>query len=181
MGIRRDIVSKGKFLALLLRHDPGKLDLTMDKYGWVKVSDLIATGQFTQELLDLIVENNNKGRYAYSPDKKKIRALQGHSIKVDLGLEPIKPEPVLYHGTSSKVVDAIMKEGLKPRSRQYVHLSVDRGTAADVGSRHGGKTVILKIDSQKMYDDGHNFYLSENNVWLTDYVPSEYLYVEYRF
>ncbi|MEM8861938.1 MAG: RNA 2'-phosphotransferase, partial [Chloroflexota bacterium] len=126
------------------------------------------------EDLKYIVANDNKQRYSFSADGAKIRASQGHSINIDLGLKPLKPPPVLYHGTATRFVSSIMEKGLISKSRQYVHLSADIATATIVGKRHG-KPTILTIDTQQMTADGYHFYLSDNKVWLTNHVPVKYL------
>ena len=169
-----------KFLSLILRHNPGKIGLKLDQHGWASVPDLIEkVNQARKQAVSLsdleqVVANDNKQRYNFNADKSCIRANQGHSINIDLGLESQTPPAVLYHGTASRFVDSIMEKGLLSGSRQHVHLSLDVETATIVGKRHG-KPVILKIDTAKMSADGHLFYLSDNNVWLTDHVPVKYL------
>lgn len=169
-----------KFLSLLLRHKPEKLNLSLDKHGYVEVKVLLKALQnngwdsFSKEDLDRVVETNNKKRFAYSENGLRIRASQGHSIKVDLGLAPATPPKFLYHGTVNKFLKSIKAEGLKRGSRQHVHLSLDEATATNVGSRRG-KPVILTIDAERMYQDGLNIFLSANGVWLTDFVPTEYI------
>ena len=167
------IVKKGKWLAKLLRHDKEALRLgKIDEHGWRMVEELEDMG-LSRELLDVIVATNNKQRYEYSPDGKKIRARQGHSINVDVELTETTPPDVLYHGTATRFMESIYAEGLVPGNRLYVHLSADEATAIKVGSRHGAPSVI-KIDCRKMIADGHKFYLSNNGVWLTKLVLPEY-------
>lgn len=174
-----------KFISLVLRHKPEAANLTVDKYGYAQVDELVAYLNkkykgFTVTDLDTIVETDDKQRYSYNNDHTKIRAVQGHSIKVELELVEQQPPELLYHGTSSKYLSGIMEQGLIPKQRQYVHLSKDVETAMIVGARHGGKTVVLKIMAQPMYISGHKFYQAENGVWLTDTVPSNYFTVEYE-
>lgn len=172
-----------QFLSLILRHNPGKIGLQLDRHGWASVPDLIDKVNkarklpITQSDLEQVVANDNKQRYSLNEDKSHIRANQGHSINIDLGLDPQTPPAVLYHGTASRFVDSILEKGLLAGSRQHVHLSLDIKTAIIVGKRHG-KPVILKIDTAKMSADDHLFYLSDNNVWLTDHVPVKYLSVD---
>ncbi|GAA0077039.1 hypothetical protein UT300005_14170 [Clostridium sp. CTA-5] len=120
------------------------------------------------------MKEDNKQRYFFNENKTKIKANQGHSIEVNLKLEAIKPSNILYHGTSTKAVNGIYCSGIDKMKRQYVHLSSDIETATKVGKRHGN-LIIFEIDSQQMYKDGYNFYLSKNKLWLTDYVPVKYL------
>lgn len=169
----------GKFLSLVLRHEPQKIGLELDEQGWANVNELIEKCKkhryhFTMDQLEEIVETNNKKRYSFDEKRNKIRANQGHSIEIDLGLSPIEPPEFLYHGTATRFLSSIMKEGIVKGSRQHVHLSSDKETAEKVGSRHG-KVCILTILTGKMYQDGIPFYQSENGVWLTDFVDVKYI------
>ena len=172
------LIKKGKLLALLLRHKPEHLDLTLDSEGWALVKDLVDTGKFTKELLEEIVETNDKKRYVFNEDKTKIRALQGHSIDVNLNLKPLKEVPeFLYHGTQWPNVDSIKTKGLNKGARHHVHLSKDLETADKVATRRKGNSVILTILAQEMHERGFEFYLTQNNVYLTDFVPGKYIKV----
>ena len=151
---------------------------SLDEHGWAEVDKLIEgirrTGKrINRELLEEIVRTDNKQRYSFNEDKTYIRANQGHSVPVDVGLKEQEPPVFLYHGTAVGFLASIEREGLKPMGRLYVHLSKDVETAVNVGKRHG-KTVVLKIHSGDMYRDGQAFYLSENGVWLTKKVVPEY-------
>ncbi|MBK1812235.1 RNA 2'-phosphotransferase [Clostridium sp. YIM B02505] len=175
---RKDL-ELGKFISLILRHSPETIGITLDEHGWAKVEELIEginrVGKTIDfETLERIVKENNKQRYSFSDDRTKVRANQGHSIEVDVELEESIPPKYLYHGTSTRFIDSIMSVGIQKQSRKYVHLSMDLDTALSVGKRHG-KPVVLKIDSIRMFDDGHKFYLSKNGVWLTDYVSVKYI------
>ena len=169
-----------KFIALILRHKPETIGITLDEHGWANVQELIdginATGkhQLNMELLEEIVRLDEKQRYSFNEDRSLIRANQGHSIPVDVDLRETLPPKVLYHGTGEKYVPSIDEQGLFPKSRLYVHMSADKETVKTVGSRHG-KPVIYEIDCKSMSDDGYRFYLSENHVWLTKAVPAKYL------
>ncbi|MBN7573680.1 MULTISPECIES: RNA 2'-phosphotransferase [Clostridium] len=167
-----------KFISLILRHKPEEIGLTLDEYGYISTSDLInglnkKGYKVTISDIERIVAEDGKQRYSFNNDKTKIKANQGHSIKVNLELQAIKPPKVLYHGTATRFMDSICREGIKKQNRQYVHLSADIETATKVGKRHG-ELVIFKINSEQMNKDGYKFFLSENKVWLTDYVPAKY-------
>lgn len=166
-----DIIRKGKRLSFLLRHDES---YPFDEHGWREVSDLIANHGYTMEILDEIVETNNKKRYEYSEGKTKIRARQGHSVNVDVELKEQTPPDILYHGTAETTVPAILKEGIIKGNRLHVHLSKTEETAINVGKRHG-HPVVLRINARHMHEDGIKFYLSNNGVWLTEYVSPKYL------
>lgn len=168
-----------KFLSLILRHKPEVLGISLDKEGWVSVAELLDKMQQKGMLVDLqqlqeVVDTNDKKRYSFSADGTKIRANQGHSLAVELGLEPLAPPAVLYHGTAIQNISSILKEGLERRTRQHVHLSQDSETARKVGQRHG-KPVILLIRSEQMHREGHLFYHSANGVWLTNAVPPKFI------
>jgi len=168
-----------KFLSLVLRHRPAEIGITLGDGGWVLVSDLLeACAQYgvplTSETLGVVVNTNEKQRFSFSEDGLLIRANQGHSVKVDLGLEALPPPPFLYHGTAERFVSSIKEKGLIKGKRHHVHLSDNRETAINVGSRYG-LPMVLTIASERMNKDGHLFFRSENGVWLTEYVPVDYI------
>lgn len=167
------------FISLILRHQPDAAGITLDEHGWADVEELLEGIQRTgrsidRERLEEIVRTDEKGRYSFSEDKTLIRANQGHSIPVDVELAEAEPPAVLYHGTAARFVPSILSQGLKPMSRLYVHLSKDKETAVKVGKRHG-HPVIFQVDAGQMSRDGIAFYLSQNGVWLTEYVDAKYL------
>ena len=168
-----------KFLSYVLRHHPEIIGLHLDENGWANVDELITKSTndsqgFTFEELDEIVQTNDKKRFIFNEDKTRIRANQGHSIDINLALIPQQPPEFLYHGTAQGNIESILEKGIEKRNRQHVHLSQDIETATKVGMRHG-KPIILTINTEKMFDDGIEFYLSENNVWLTDFVDIKYI------
>jgi len=165
-------------MSYALRHDPAKLGLTLDAGGWVPVSDLLAALGVDRETLDGVVATSDKQRFAVvrgPDDVERIRASQGHSIPVDLGLTPVSPPDRLYHGTNAAALESIRATGINKGGRHHVHLSVDTPTAHRVGARRGGEVVIIAIDAARMAADGYVFYRSDNGVWLTDEVPAPYL------
>ncbi|WP_406204920.1 RNA 2'-phosphotransferase [Kitasatospora sp. NBC_01560] len=172
-------VRTSKMLSRVLRHEPERIGITLDEAGWVRVDVLLAAlaakgGRLTRAELDHVVATNNKRRFGYSEDGLSIRANQGHTVAVDLGLAAAEPPAVLFHGTASRSLDAIFRDGLLPMARQDVHLSADTDTAVRVGSRHG-RPVVLSVDAAAMAAAGHEFRISANGVWLTAAVPPEYL------
>lgn len=170
--------SVSKYMSLILRHKPEKINITLDEHGWADVEQLIRgikkTHHFNRQMLEEIVRTDAKQRYSFNEDKTKIRANQGHSIPVDVELEEMAPPDCLWHGTGQKYTKSIEKEGLLAQTRLYVHLSEDKQTALTVGKRHG-KPVVYQIDSKRMAEDGYIFYRSVNGVWLTKQVPLAYL------
>lgn len=175
--MRKDLISKSKFLSLVLRHCPQKANLTLDDNGWTPISDVLRNCRITQSELDEIVATNDKKRFELSQDGLSIRACQGHSVQIDLGLIPVNPPDTLYHGTSTAFVASILASGLLKMKRTHVHLSNDAATAIKVGSRHG-TPVVLEVDTKQMISDGAKFYQSTNGVWLTDFVDKKYLKVK---
>ncbi|MFJ8048100.1 RNA 2'-phosphotransferase [Streptomyces luteogriseus] len=173
----RRTVKVSKYLSKHLRHQPERIGLTLDEAGWVEIDTLIAAATahgflFTRDELDQVVATNDKRRFAV--EGTRIRASQGHSVEVDLGLAPAAPPAYLYHGTIARSLDAIRAEGLRPMNRHAVHLSPDRETANRVGARRG-RPVVLAVDAGAMHRDGHVFHVSANGVWLTESVPARYL------
>lgn len=164
----------GRKLAFLLRHSQDPLYISLDG-GWAQVSVITKALNISRAQLDEIVATDNKQRYMYDEHKQRIRACQGHSIPgVVVDMEQPEPPEYLYHGTATRFLDVIMKEGLKPMSRQWVHLSKDVETAHNVGSRHG-TPIILRFAAQRFVADGYPLYRALNGVWQAKEVPVEYL------
>ena len=176
MGVKET----SKFIALILRHKPETIGITLDEHGWADTQEMIqginASGNhhLDEDLLEEIVRTDEKQRYSFNEDHTLIRATQGHSIPVDVELEKKTPPAVLYHGTGEKYTASIDEQGLLHKSRLYVHLSSDMETAKKVGSRHG-KPVIYTVNCAAMAADGYRFFESANHVWLTEKVPVKYL------
>jgi putative RNA 2'-phosphotransferase len=174
--------SKSKFLSLILRHKPETIGLVVDENGWAKVDDLLYKAgkhnfPITIEELHAIIAFNDKQRFVLSADEQFIRASQGHSIPVNLQLQSSIPPAILYHGTAERNIASIQLQGILKGRRHHVHLSSNRQTALAVGSRYG-KPVIINVAAHRMFEDGYNFYLSANGVWLTEFVPPRYLQFE---
>lgn len=169
----------GRFLARTLRHDPGSIGISLDPQGWVEVETLLRAARrngfpLSREILLQTVAENDKQRFTLSADGRRIRAAQGHSVFVDLGLPSEIPPGALFHGTARASLDAIFREGLRPMRRQHVHLSADPQTARAVGSRHGVE-VVLQVDTAAMIEDALPFWRADNGVWLTAAVAPRYL------
>jgi putative RNA 2'-phosphotransferase len=173
------MVRFSKFMSKVLRHDPQSVGLRLDDAGWVDVDELLGAAKgagvgMDRETLERVVAENDKKRFALSPDGQRIRASQGHSVAVELGLEPVTPPEVLYHGTADRNLDSIRAQGLIPGRRTHVHLSADEATAVNVGQRHG-RPVVLRVAAGALHRAGHPFYRSDNGVWLTAAVPPEHI------
>ena len=179
---QRRLVRISKYLSLHLRHRPERLGLELAPGGWVEVDTLLAACAddhfpISRDELAEVVRKNDKQRFSFDETGTRIRASQGHSVPVDLGLEPVPPPDVLYHGTPEGAVPAILEGGLSRMSRHHVHLSASVPDALVVARRRRGRPVVLEVDAAGMSRDGHLFYRSANGVWLTDHVPARYLRV----
>jgi putative RNA 2'-phosphotransferase len=177
--MEKQLKHTSKFLSLVLRHQPEEIGLTLDHEGWANVAELIEKmnrkgGKLDFATLQLIVDTNDKKRYSFNEDKTRIRANQGHSVDVDLNLEPQVPPVILYHGTTDRYIDIIRQNGIQKMNRHHVHLTTTKATALNVGSRHG-KPVLMAINALKMHEQSYTFYLSANGVWLTDQVPPAFI------
>ena len=175
----KNLEKVSKFLSLILRHKPEEIGLVLDKNGWADISQLIELSTAKSVVIDKptifeVVATSDKQRFTISDDGLYIRANQGHSIAVDLGLKELQPPNVLFHGTAMRFWDSIASIGLSKMNRQHVHLTENINSALAVGARYG-KPVLLSIDSNKMSTEGHLFYKSENGVWLVDAVPPQYI------
>jgi putative RNA 2'-phosphotransferase len=172
-------VQLSKFLSYVLRHHPEAIGISLDDGGWAQVDELLAGAKrigriIRREELIEVVERDPKRRFSLSDDRRRVRANYGHSIPIDLGLEPVEPPEILFHGTDERNVESILKRGLSPKGRRFVHLSTDAHAAREVGSRHG-EAAVLRIEARRMHETGHDFYQTEAGVWLTVHVPAEYL------
>jgi putative RNA 2'-phosphotransferase len=175
------LVSTSKFLSLVLRHEPSRVGLVLDAAGWVDVDVLLAqcsaAGRpISHELLLEVVRSSDKQRFALSPDGTRIRAHQGHTVPVELGLPPREPPARLYHGTASRSLASILRTGLHRGERHHVHLTEKPATATAVGRRYG-EPVLLRVAADRMYAAGHVFHCTGNQVWLCAVVPPEFLEV----
>jgi len=175
MNKKREI-KISKFLSYVLRHKPQSIGLSIEENGWASVAEILQNSKirFSFDELKYVVDNNDKKRFSFNDDLTLIKANQGHSVNVALAFQEITPPDILYHGTAEQFLSSIQEKGLLKRKRHHVHLSKDIPTASKVGKRHG-QLVILSIDTKKMYEDGYTFYLSDNDVYLVDWVPSDYL------
>lgn len=176
------MIKTSKFISFVLRHKPEVIGITLSKSGWVNVNTLLEQlnkhkNPITLTELYDIVNTNNKKRFEFSDDKTQIRATQGHTVKVDLDLPVSIPPDILYHGSVEKYMKSINENGLTKQKRHAVHLSSEISTAVDVAKRRG-VPVLLIVDSKQMVKDGYKFYLTKNNVWLTDNIPTKYITIK---
>ncbi len=175
--MEKHLVSISKYMSFILRHKPETIGLKLDENGWASATDLIEnTTKFKLDLntIKLVVETNDKQRFSLDNEKGLIRANQGHSVDINLGLEPRTPPPKLLHGTAERFLGSINKTGLTKQKRHHVHLSESSEVAIAVGSRYG-KPVLLEVDTKLMFEEGYQFFRSVNNVWLVEDVPPKFI------
>ena len=177
--MNKQIVGISKFLSFVLRHKPQAIGITLDAEGWVVVEELLAAAarhghSITREQVEEVVATNDKKRFSFSPDGQLIRANQGHSVEVDLGLVPVEPPESALSRHRRSV------SGLDPRARTSARQPPSRSLIG--GPRNGGSRGPAPWPARgaggrggRMHCDGHEFYRSENGVWLTETVPAEYL------
>lgn len=179
-------ITLSKAISYALRHCPDKFGLKLDGRGFVLTADLInginrhgnLNRQMSIEDIDTIIAESDKKRFEFADNKTRIRAVYGHSTKdVKIELNNVLPPGMLYHGTEHRVFGKILKEGLKPMNRQYVHLSDDIQTATIVGKRRDKNPVILMIAANRMVADGFKFGTGNDHTWLVESVPAEYISV----
>lgn len=170
---------RSKRLSYWLRHAPEAAGLRLDPVGWAPTEAILQALAGTRlpttlAELEALVANNDKQRFELSLDRSRIRARQGHSIKVE-GEWPIAAPPeLLFHGTARRFLASIFERGLLPGARHHVHLSSTVGSAQAVGARRG-PAVVLQVAASQMAAEGFTFRLSSNGVWLAEHVPPAYL------
>jgi putative RNA 2'-phosphotransferase len=171
------LIRDSKFLSYLLRHNPGKAGIDVDRQGWADLGQLERNtrGRLSASTVADIIEQDPRGRFELSDDRSRVRACYGHSIEVEPAGDPVADPPdLLYHGTARRNLDQILREGLRPGSRQYVHLSPTAREAAEVGSRHG-VPVVLEVDATAAHAAGIEFHRAPNGLYLVREVPPEFL------
>jgi putative RNA 2'-phosphotransferase len=170
-----------KTIAHALRHKPENYGLVLDQKGFVPLVALVAAiAHKRQEWQDLTAEDiramvaaAEKQRYEIIGDH--IRALYGHSLADKIEKEPAVPPPRLYHGTTPTALAAIAREGLRSMRRQYVHLSPDTDTAAEVARRRTSTPVIIVVHASAAHAEGIRFYQANAQIWLSESVPAKFL------
>jgi putative RNA 2'-phosphotransferase len=176
----KKLTETSKFLSYILRHQPQSIGLTLNTEGWADIAELIACANksgntIDRALIQQVVDTSDKKRFTISDDGLRIRAAQGHSTaSVAMTYPEQTPPEFLYHGTATRFLESIRKEGLKPGERHYVHLSANVKTATEVGQRYGTPSVLI-VAALIMHRAGFTFFLADNGVWLTEAVPVRFI------
>ncbi len=166
-------VRLSKRMSHALRHAPWLYELELDEAGWTPVADLLAALGVSRAQLENVVRDNQKQRFELEGDR--IRARYGHSLPGRIVREPGTPPAELYHGTSESAATSILRDGLRPMRRQYVHLSVTREMAESVGRRKGERVLVLTVNTPAARAAGVEFLRGNEIVWLAEHVPAEFL------
>lgn len=171
-----------RFLTFLLRHKPKDYPLVIDREGfadWQDVVDLVQQRFYDvseKQIVDLI-EGVEKKRFERRGDK--VRATYGHSFPVELGGTEAAPPAELYFGAARDIAQSILRNGLKPRDRQYVHLSVTAEEAESVAKRHDPAPAIIVVDALAAHEEGIKFFAS-GPLYLVENVPDRFLKLRQR-
>ena len=169
-----------KKMSYALRHNPGKYGIQLDEYGYTDLAHFIAALNRVHHLaltrgdIAAVIAHSDKQRFEIKGDR--ICALYGHSIPGIIHHQVATPPAILYHGTARRFLPSIRKLGLLPMQRQFVHLSTDIQTAHQVGSRHDSHPIILTIDTRAAQTAGIQFYVGNDQIWLADEIPAQFLH-----
>jgi len=179
--MEKKYIKLSKTMAHALRHAPQNYGLTLDEKGWVDIEALLqglkkhsrSFKDVTVDDLQKVINESEKTRFEIKDGK--IRATYGHSLPSKIEKETTEPPKVLYHGTTAKAAELILKTGLKPMGRQYVHRSLDVKTAYQVGLRRTKNPTILQISALDANKAGINFYQEKDGIWLSDSIPPQFI------
>ncbi|MBL7062818.1 MAG: RNA 2'-phosphotransferase [Anaerolineae bacterium] len=179
----RRLIKLGKFLALILRHQPERFALELDDEGWTSLPEVMEILRglpnfrwaTRADVMQVIEEGTGDGKRRFEVQGNRIRARYGHSLARPIRYEPCAPPPFLYHGTSPDALETIRREGLRPMERQYIHLSPDRETVIRVGARHTDHPVVLTVRAAEAHAEGVEFYRADEAVYLAKQIPREFL------
>jgi len=166
-----------RFLTFLLRHRPKEYPLAFDAQGFVAWPDLVQLVQdrfqdITEDEIRAVVTDSEKKRFELR--ENRVRATYGHSFPVALGSEAMEPPSQLFYGTARDLAQSILRSGLRPRDRQYVHLSASLEEAQDVGRRHDPAPAIIVVDAKRAHTEGVQFFAS-GPLFLTENIPARFL------
>jgi putative RNA 2'-phosphotransferase len=173
-------VELSKLLAFVLRHRADEFGLLLDPEGFVPLDELLAAinqkggwGWVRAEHVEQVIAQQEKRRYEIVDGD--IRAIYGHTLATEISYPVVTPPDVLLHGTARRFIDTIRREGLRPMSRQYVHLTDDLALAQLTGRRRDSQPAILRIEAARAHAEGVVFFRADNGIFLVKQVPPEYI------
>lgn len=171
-------------VAFALRHHPTQFGLTLDGGGWAAMDELLLAlrihrpGWFglTRGTLEQALACPAAARFEVSGGR--VRARYGFSVPRTAVGDPQPPPGRLFHGLPRAAVAAVLRDGLWPMCRQFVHLTTDRAYAARVATTDGDG-FVLEVAAVTAAAAGRRFYPANHHVWLTDAIPPAFLRVEH--
>ncbi len=174
-------VMLSKLVSGLLRHFPGEAGLTPDREGWVSIDELVEAIKYRwrnrglyqwvgREHIIAVAITDPKCRFEV--DGNRIRARYGHSIEISIDYPVVEPPPRLYHGTSMDRIPGILRKGILPMKRKYVHLTIDPRIALETGRRHGRPVVII-VNGRCLEEKNITLYKATDKIYLVRHVPVE--------
>lgn len=178
---QEQLVKLSKLLSLMLRHEPSRFGIELDPEGYASLIDVLDAAKqsfenVTAADIRAVVDTIESDKRRFTIVEDEIRANYGHSLVTKISHQKATPPAKLWHGTTNKALSAISKSGLSPMKRQYVHLTTDKALAQRVGSRRG-EPIVITIDAAKASAAGITFYQANNNFWLVDNMPPEFIEV----
>jgi putative RNA 2'-phosphotransferase len=188
MADQRRLIKLSKFLALILRHQPERFALELDDEGWTSLSEVLEILRglpnfrwaTRADIMTVVEEGSGDGKRRFQVEEDRIRARYGHSLACPIRYKACTPPSLLYHGTSPGALESIHREGLRPKGRQYVHLSPDLETAVHVGARHAERPVVLTVHAAEAHAAGVVFYRAGEAIYLAKHIPAEFLLADTR-
>lgn len=173
-------VRLSRLVALVLRHRPEEIGLTLDEDGFVPLEALARalatqggwTGVTTDDLRALAQADPR--RYEVRDDR--IRARYGHTVAVARPGEPVRPPEWLYYGLSPAHAAVVARLGLHPGERQHVHLATTPLAALEVGRRRSADAVVMVVMARNAWEAGVEFWRAGPGIYLTPSVPARFLW-----
>jgi putative RNA 2'-phosphotransferase len=173
------LIRISRLMSLILRHKPEQFGIVLDAEGYARLDEVVrslrvSVADVSEEDLRRVVESIEPDKARFAIVGQDIRANYGHSIGERIAQQRVVPPDLLLHGTSESAVKNILRDGIRPMRRQYVHLTTSRELATRVGSRHG-KVCVLEVDGLRAHAAGVAFYRANESFWLADFVPAEFV------
>ncbi|WP_170117621.1 RNA 2'-phosphotransferase [Chitinophaga ginsengisoli] len=170
-----------QFLSLILRHKPETINIALDAYGYAKIDEITQNAKnidlvITEDAIRNVVLYSDKKRFKVTGNS--IKAIQGHSFEVNIDEQSQKPPDILYHGIRFKLKETVTQQGLLGTTGKLIPLYPNYYSAFIVENTNKKGPVVFEINAGEMYNDGYEFYLTDNNVWQTKTVPVKYMVIK---